>query len=213
MINESSDRQAYMKYTRLYNILDEELTYRISIKKYLYEDDESSDSSTDPFAMLSVDPDSTESSEKDKETKEEEDGEEVPLAKLVFSTPSEEAAEKLKDYFVDAGISEDKLDIETGSEKESEDEESEDKSKNESLYYRKLRKLFEEEGSSDEDSKEDSKEDSDDNQEEEKNDDSSDEKSEESSDKDSDKDSDKEEDTVVKLILSDPDEDDIEKVK
>ena len=79
-LNESAD---FSKVERLLTILDEELTYRLTIEKYLNEDDE------DPFAMLSVDP---------KDDKKEETSEEKKDDK------KEESSEEKKDDTVKVGV-------------------------------------------------------------------------------------------------------------
>lgn len=146
---------------RLMNLIDEELTYRLILKKLIKESDEN------PLEPLSTDPtegNEEESSEgNDEETTEEteeesteETDEEVELSRVVITLASEEAANELKDTLVDAGIPEDALEIEEDSEDDEEDtsEESETESEeeteeteetSESVHYNKFKKLLEDE--------------------------------------------------------------------
>lgn len=141
---------------RLMNLLDEELTYRLTVKKMLKEQDEEN-----PLEPLSVDP--SESGEKDVDTEDPEEDEEVELSRVVITVANQEAADELKDAMVNAGIPEDAIEFETESETEEEeskeddseeekDEKSEEDTKedakeesNESIHYNKFKKLLEDE--------------------------------------------------------------------
>ena len=120
--------------TRLFNILDEELTYRLTLKKLIKESDEN------PLEPLPMGPevgqeDNKEDEPKDEEPKEEpkeddepaegeenpEEFEEVELSSVVITVDSNEAAEDLVKSCVDAGIPEDAIEI-----KDNKDEESEE---------------------------------------------------------------------------------------
>ena len=143
---------------RLINILDEELTYRLTIKKLL--EDEEMNNELEP---LSVDPneDGTTDDSEDTDENPEED-EEVELSRVVITVANQEAADELKASMVDAGIPEDAIEFETDSdisdedeeeseegEEETEGEEGEEETKGEakeSLYYNKFKKLLEDDG-------------------------------------------------------------------
>ena len=122
--------------TRLFNILDEELTYRLTLKKLIKESDEN------PLEPLPMGPEVGQDEPKDDEQKDDEpkegdeesndeepkddnndenpeDFEEVTLTSVIITTDSEEAAKELKDHCVEAGIPEDALEL------KSEDEEPE----------------------------------------------------------------------------------------
>ena len=172
---------------RLMNLLDEELTYRLTVKKMLKEQDEEN-----PLEPLSVDPsesgekeekadDATETSgEKDVDTEDPEEDEEVELSRVVITVANQEAADELKDAMVNAGIPEDAIEFETESETEEEeskeddseeekDEKSEENTKedakeesNESIHYNKFKKLLEDEETDEETPAEDDTEKSDD---------------------------------------------------
>ena len=172
---------------RLMNLLDEELTYRLTVKKMLKEQDEEN-----PLEPLSVDPsesgekeekadDATETSgEKDVDTEDPEEDEEVELSRVVITVANQEAADELKDAMVNAGIPEDAIEFETESETEEEeskeddseeekDEKSEEDTKedakeesNESIHYNKFKKLLEDEETDEETPAEDDTEKSDD---------------------------------------------------
>ena len=118
---------------RLMNLLDEELTYRLTVKKMLKEQDEEN-----PLEPLSVDPsesgekeekadDATETSEeKDVDTENPEEDEEVELSRVVITVANQEAADELKDAMVNAGIPEDAIEFETESETEKEESKEDD---------------------------------------------------------------------------------------
>ena len=144
---------------RLINILDEELTYRLTIKRLL--EDEDMDNALEP---LSVDPndenkDAAAEGTEDSEENPEED-EEVELSRVVITVANQEAADELKASMIDAGIPEDAIEFETEDDEETEDEESEDTEETEeteetegeakeSLYYNKFKKLLEDDGDDD----------------------------------------------------------------
>ena len=158
---------------RLMNLLDEELTYRLTVKKMLKEQDEEN-----PLEPLSVDP--SESEEKDVDTEDPEEDEEVELSRVVITVANQEAADELKDAMVNAGIPEDAIEFETESETEEEEskeddseeekgEKSEEDTKedakeesNESIHYNKFKKLLEDEETEEETPAEDDTEKSDD---------------------------------------------------
>ena len=170
------------KKLRLINLLDEELTYRLTVKKMLKEQDEEN-----PLEPLSVDPTG-------KDDNPEED-EEVELSRVVITVANQDAADELKSSLVDAGIPDDAIEFESDEDIEAEDEESDEaedeesdeesaddtakegENKNESLYYKKFRKLLEDdtEETNDEANAEDSEEDSTEDSEEDSEDDTSDE--------------------------------------
>ena len=176
LLNEKIDNKF-----KLMNIIDEELTYRLTIKNLLKESDEGN-----LLEPLSVDPneneksddtkdeESTDEKSEDEETTDEEnpeEDEEVELTRVVITVANQEAADELKASMVDAGIPEDAIEFETESEEEEESEESEEETEgegeetegeteeetaeepNESLFYNKFKKLLEDEG--DEESGED----------------------------------------------------------
>ena len=130
------------------------------------EDSGSSDISDEDLAKMFGTADDT-SDEKDSDSEDEKDSEdeEVELARVVIDMATKEDAEEMKQYCIDAGIPEDAIEIEEGSEDKesdeesedneegSEDEESDDKnsddSANESITYKELRRLFEDEEAED----------------------------------------------------------------
>ena len=164
---------------RLINILDEELTYRLTLKKLLKEennlleplsvdptkDDETAEESTEEKTAEDSTDDETEDSAAEESTEEEtaedsaEEDEEVELSRVVITVANQEAADELKASMVDAGIPEDAIEFESEedeseegeSEEEGKSEEGEDESEEqkESLYYNKFKKLLEEDGDED----------------------------------------------------------------
>ena len=122
------------KKTRLFNILDEELTYRLTLKKLIKESDEN------PLEPLPMGPEVGQDEPKDEELKDEEpkdgegdeepkddenpeDFEEVTLSSVVITLDSEEAAQDLVNSCVEAGIPEDAIEIKSDEPEEGEDEE------------------------------------------------------------------------------------------
>ena len=167
-LNESSTRStkkelrdAIENKERLMDLLDEELTYRLTVKKMLKEQETSNEDDENPLEPLSVDP--TEEGSEDPE-----EDEEVELSRVVITVANQEAADELKDAMVNAGIPEDAIEFETESDEDSEDkdkdkdtdsEESKDDTEgdseestkedkaesNESIHYNKFKKLLEDE--------------------------------------------------------------------
>lgn len=146
-LNESSTRStkkelrdAIENKERLMDLLDEELTYRLTVKKMLKEQETVNEDDANPLEPLSVDPneegsdetdasDETETSDKsdasdETETSAEdpEEDEEVELSRVVITVANQEAADELKDAMVNAGIPEDAIEFETESDEDSEDE-------------------------------------------------------------------------------------------
>ena len=196
-LNESNaSRSALLKNNKILNILDEELTYRLSYEKYLNEEDEELPAATtDPFDSLISDEGGDDAATQDSTSNPEED-EVVELSRIVITLQDDDAADKLKDYLTDEGVSDSKIEIKP----EVEDTEKSENA-SESIYYKKMRYLFEddEDADADKDSTEDSAE----------NDETTD---------DADNKEDKSDDTEstggnIQLILSDPSEDDIEALK
>lgn len=116
---------------RLMELLDEELTYRLTVNKMLREEE-------NPLEPLSVDPtdntEETSNEESDENTSdaetsdtetsddetsnEESDEEEVELSRVVITVANQEAADELKSSMIDAGIPEDAIEFETEEETE-----------------------------------------------------------------------------------------------
>ena len=123
------------KKTRLFNILDEELTYRLTLKKLIKESDEN------PLEPLPMGPEVGQDEPKDEESKDEEskdeepkneepkddenpeEFEEVTLSSVVITLDSEEAAQDLVNSCVEAGIPEDAIEIKSDEPEEGKDEE------------------------------------------------------------------------------------------
>lgn len=137
---------------RLFNILDEELTYRLTLKNLLKEDDEN------PLAPLPMGPEvGTDDGEKsDEETTDEnpDEFEEVELARVKITVDSKEAAEDLINACVEAGIPEDAMEIESNEDEDEESEETEgeeseestegeEEQPNEAYHYNRFKKLLE----------------------------------------------------------------------
>lgn len=190
-LNESSTRStkkelrdAIENKERLMDLLDEELTYRLTVKKMLKEQETSNEDDANPLEPLSVDPTEEGSDESETSTEDPEEDEEVELSRVVITVANQEAADELKDAMVNAGIPEDAIEFETESDEDSEDkdkdtdsEESKDDTEgdseestkedkaesNESIHYNKFKKLLEDEDTdaSAEDSTEDSTDDGD----------------------------------------------------
>ena len=192
-LNESSTRStkkelrdAIENKERLMDLLDEELTYRLTVKKMLKEQETSNEDDENPLEPLSVDPTEEGSDESETSTEDPEEDEEVELSRVVITVANQEAADELKDAMVNAGIPEDAIEFETESDEDSEDkdkdkdtdsEESKDDTEgdseestkedkaesNESIHYNKFKKLLEDEDTdaSAEDSTEDSTDDGD----------------------------------------------------
>ena len=136
-------RDAIENKERLMDLLDEELTYRLTVKKMLKEQEAVNEDDANPLEPLSVDPnDSGESTEGDSEetpaeddsegdseetTEDPEEDEEVELSRVVITVANQEAADELKDAMVNAGIPEDAIEFETeGDEKAEGDSEDGD---------------------------------------------------------------------------------------
>lgn len=183
---------------RLISLLDEELTYRVTRKNCLAKLNEEEDkedkgsngdfSEEDLSKMFGGDQadnaDNAEGTEEKKDDNNEEE-EVVDLARVVITMEDKEAAEELKKSCLDAGIPENAIEIEEESDEEESEEESEeensDESKeetseeseekeqtNESVKYKNLKRLFEDEEteeSDSEDNAEESDEDTDDSEE------------------------------------------------
>ena len=173
-LNESSTRStkkelrdAIENKERLMDLLDEELTYRLTVKKMLKEQETSNEDDANPLEPLSVDP-KEEGSEDSEGSEDPEEDEEVELSRVVITVANQEAADELKDAMVNAGIPEDAIEFETESDEDSEDkdkdkdtdsEESKDDTEgdseestkedkaesNESIHYNKFKKLLEDE--------------------------------------------------------------------
>ena len=136
LLNEKIDNKF-----KLMNIIDEELTYRLTIKNLLKESDEdnlleplSVDPNEDEKSEDTKDEESTDEKSEDEETTDEEnpeEDEEVELSRVVITVANQEAADELKASMVDAGIPEDAIEFETESEEEEETEESEDETEGE----------------------------------------------------------------------------------
>ena len=137
---------------RLIKLLDEELTYRLTVKKMLREQDEEN-----PLEPLTVDPNAEDNSEDTEEkTENPEEDEEVELSRVVITVANQDAADELKSSLVDAGIPDDAIEFESDEEEEdteeedTEEEETEEgneeeetEESNESMYYKKFRRLLE----------------------------------------------------------------------
>lgn len=192
-LNESNaSRSALLKNNKIFNILDEELTYRLCYEKYLNEDDENLPAaSTDPFNSLINDETDTKGDSTNPE-----DDEVVELSRIVITLQDDDAADKLKDYLTDEGISDTKIEI-----KPEGDESEETENTSESVYYKKMRYLFEDD--EDADNAEDASTEDKEKPEGEEGGDESDDKKEKSDDNSGN----------VQLILSDPSEDDVEALK
>lgn len=119
------------KKLRLMQILDEELTYRLTIKKYLKEDEEaksdeikSEETASEESSEESSD-ESTDDAESTEETTEEdpEKDEEVELARVIITVANQAAADDLKAELVSAGVPEEAIEFETEDDEESEESE------------------------------------------------------------------------------------------
>lgn len=155
----------------LMDILDEELTYRLTIKRLLKESKLNEDDEN-PLEPLPVAPETTEetsedtSEDKDESTEDPldaEDSEEkeetsdenetVELSRVVVTVANQEAADELKDALITAGVPEDAIEFETDSDEDESEEDTvsdedtedkdEDEEKNESKHYNKFKKLLE----------------------------------------------------------------------
>lgn len=136
-------RDAIENKERLMDLLDEELTYRLTVKKMLKEQEAVNEDDANPLEPLSVDPnDSGDSTEGDSEetpaegetndtdaaaegdseetTEDPEEDEEVELSRVVITVANQEAADELKDAMVNAGIPEDAIEFETEGDEEAE---------------------------------------------------------------------------------------------
>lgn len=148
-----------------------------------------------------------ETSDEDTETSEDEDTEEVEITRVVIDMVSKEDAEELKQYCVDAGIPEDAIEIDVEGESSEDEEdaegdedtesegdgetESEGDEANESIAYREIMRLFEDEeteGEGDDDEAEDAES-----------------EGEEAEDGDEEAESEETEEGAVKFILTDTD--------
>jgi len=179
---------------RLISLLDEELTYRVTRKNCLAklnEDEDKEDkgsngdfSEEDLSKMFGGDQ-ADNAEETDTEEKKDDNNEEeevVDLARVVITMEDKDAAEELKKSCLDAGIPEKAIEIEEESdeeeteedaeeensdesEEETSDESEEKEQPNESVKYKNLKRLFEDEETEENDS-EDNAEDTEDNTEE-----------------------------------------------
>lgn len=129
-------RDAIENKERLMDLLDEELTYRLTVKKMLKEQEAVNEDDANPLEPLSVDPnDSGDSTEGDSEetpaeddsegdseetTEDPEEDEEVELSRVVITVANQKAADELKDAMVNAGIPEDAIEFETEGDEEAE---------------------------------------------------------------------------------------------
>ena len=159
-LNESVDnniKDSIAKKTRLLNILDEELTYRITRNECLRKINE--DTNDDMLANMFGDtPDVNTSSDENtssdaEDTENVEDTEEIDLARVCITLQNKEAAEDLMQQCIDAGIPEDALKIEDesdSSDENSDDAENNDNAEaNESKAYSYIYRLFEDEKNTD----------------------------------------------------------------
>ena len=155
---------------RLLNILDEELTYRLTLEKYLKEDEDTA-STEETSTDTSNNNDNTDSDNaEDSDNTDPEKDEEVELARVIITVANQSAADDLKSELVNAGVPDEAIEFETDDEEEdieepesddseSSDEESSDESTddtestdgtNESLHVNVFRRLLEDEETSDE---------------------------------------------------------------
>lgn len=160
----------------LITVLAEELSYRKlanDFQKSLLEAEEeekkekkssdASDFSDEDLAAMMGGIDNTPDAAKDDSEDDVEETEEFDIARIAISVASEDAANELKDLCIEAGIPEEAIEIETGSEEEDGDnedgdkeaekgeekDEEKDEDTNESIRYSNIRKLFEAEGDED----------------------------------------------------------------
>ena len=163
-LNESVDTDKLAAKKRLLTILDEELTYRLTARKYLNEDEEVKDNDATESSETSEDTteDATEGTTEDA-TEDPEKDEEVELARVIITVANQEAADDLKSELVSAGIPDDAIEFETDSDDEVDDEssdeegdnadteesdeESTDDETNESLHVNTFRRLLEDDES------------------------------------------------------------------
>ena len=126
---------------KLIALINEELSYRYicnTVAKKLFEGDDSEDKDTDTedsgssdisdkdLAKMFGTADDTSDEDTESDEKDSED-EEVELARVVIDMATKEDAEEMKQYCIDAGIPEDAIEIEEGSEDEESDDENSDK--------------------------------------------------------------------------------------
>lgn len=163
-LNESVDTDKLAAKKRLLTILDEELTYRLTARKYLNEDEDVKDNDAAESSETSEDTtdDATEGTTEDA-TEDPEKDEEVELARVIITVANQEAADDLKSELVSAGIPDDAIEFETDSDDEGDDEssdeegdnadteesdeESTDDETNESLHVNTFRRLLEDDES------------------------------------------------------------------
>ena len=163
-LNESVDTDKLAAKKRLLTILDEELTYRLTARKYLNEDEDVKDNDAAESSETSEDTtdDATEGTTEDA-TEDPEKDEEVELARVIITVANQEAADDLKSELVSACIPYDAIEFETYSDDEGDDEssdeegdnadteesdeESTDDETNESLHVNTFRRLLEDDES------------------------------------------------------------------
>ncbi len=195
-------RDSILNKEKLMNILDEELTYRLTYKKLikakglkLNEDEETQDN---PLEPLPVDPAGSDDASDDTDENPDTD-EEVELSRVVITVANQAAADELKQSLVDAGVPDDAIEIEdeddetddseddsdstddnaddTSTDDENSDDstDKDDNASNESLHYNKFKKLLEDDNDdSSDDANADDSDDSDSDSDDENSDDSTD---------------------------------------
>lgn len=215
-LNESKDQKLIDKRVRLMEYIDQELTYRENRLKYIIEDDNSSMSDDELSNLFGPMQDEDSKDESTKKSSDDSDDEEVELSRIEITLKSAEALKDLKDACIEAEIPEEAFECEgledeedPFAEEETSDEEepkedSEEKEEsteeeteesdeaNESVYYKNISRLFEDDEDNtdnDEQTEEPAEEDSD-----------SEENTEENTDGEE-----SEEETVYKFILTDTD--------
>lgn len=129
------------KKNRLVTILDEELTYRLTVKKYLNEDENEDTASKEEAKTDEINTDASseeeskdeteteESSEETESSEKEEDpekDEEVELSRVIITVANQAAADDLKAELVSAGVPEDAIEFETEDEEGEEVEDTEE---------------------------------------------------------------------------------------
>ena len=164
-------KEQYKLKSRLIKLLDEELTYRLTLKKLLREADEN------PLEPLPMGPEVGEG-EGDVDPDDDVEGtEEVELSRVVITLDSQEAADEFIEACVNEGIPEDVLEIEedeedtdeedttedTEEDTEGNEDENKDEQPNESYHFRKFKRLLEADG--DEESDDTESDDTEDNEE------------------------------------------------
>ena len=162
-------RDSILNKEKLMNILDEELTYRLTFKKLIkakglkLNEAEEDDNKTEdnPLEPLPVDPSGTDSSTDGDDTTDEnpDNDEEVELSRVVITVANQDAADELKKSLVDAGVPDDAIEFEdeddetddsdkdddsdSDTDDNADDSSTDDNTSNESLHYNKFKKLLE----------------------------------------------------------------------